>query len=339
MNTALSSLLTLCIGATVLSYIITGVVAKSGFLSDPVSARSNHTVPTSRAGGLVVLFVAITLCGVAWSAGAPLPPPVAVMALCAGALGALDDATPLAPTLKLGVLLALSILTTLVSGVVLAVPIPFVGMVALPALVAWPLAVFFVLGFVNAFNFMDGLNGMAGGIGMAGIGLIVATGAAGSVGLVIVALILAAVLFGFTIRNVMKGSIFLGDAGSLSVGLFLAASALWSSQADASYFYIFAIGMLPLIIDTAFTLLRRAREGKSVLDAHKEHLYQRLREQGWSHQAVSAAYTALTILCGTLALSLGRSPTGLWLAGVLGIAAYSAAIFWMFRFRSGGSPN
>jgi UDP-N-acetylmuramyl pentapeptide phosphotransferase/UDP-N-acetylglucosamine-1-phosphate transferase len=334
----LTALLFLCAGWALLAYVFTGVAASFGVMTDPVSERSNHIVPTSRAGGFVLLFLMTVLASILALADAPAPPGIAVAAFIAGVIGLLDDARPLSASLKFVLLLLVSALTVRLAGPLPALPI--IGAEALPPLLHTLLATMFVFVFVNAFNFMDGLNGMSGGVGMVGLGVLVVAGAGAGMDLLLLLVAAAAAIYGFTIRNVLTGGIFLGDAGSLSIGTLLAGGALYVGQYDNGGFYAFVIAMVPYLADVAATLARRWNRGDRLFEPHKEHFYQRLRTRGYSHEAVALTYTLLSALGGVLGLWAGAQygNTGLWASGVSMVLVFIATLAVMFR-RAGAASD
>jgi UDP-GlcNAc:undecaprenyl-phosphate GlcNAc-1-phosphate transferase len=156
------------------------------------------------------------------------------------------------------------------------------------------------------FNFMDGVNGISAahaliaGIVYALLGwwqhdlFLVPAGAA-----------VAAGALAFLPWNAGRAKVFLGDAGSYTLGAalaFLAAYALIRGvPAEA------VLGPLALYLaDTAWTLQRRIRAGERWLQPHRTHIYQRWCDAGWSHQRVTltaAAVTALLSLLGAVSLT------------------------------------
>ena len=88
----------------------------------------------------------------------------------------------------------------------------------------------------------------------------------------------------------------------------------------------------PLLFDTGFTLIRRARARRDLFAGHREHLYQRVVVAGRSHREVAAGYAAAAAVTGNLALSWSAAPAvaqiGM-LAGVVLVAAGYAA--WVSR--------
>ena len=277
--------------------------------------RSSHTVPTPRGGGVPVaagLLVAAGLIGGVIAA-------VFAFAVAAFALlGFAEDLRGLTAGRRLilqaagGVLVAV----VLVSGLAG----PTARLVLLAALCAvW------IIAFVNAFNFMDGVNGISGahaliaGVVYALLGwwqhdaFLVPAGAA-----------VAAGALAFLPWNAGRAKVFLGDAGSYTLGAalaFLAAYALISGvPAEA------VLGPLALYLaDTSWTLQRRIRAGERWLQPHRTHIYQRWCDAGWSHQEVTLLTSALTVLLcllgvvgmlgGTL-VRMSADLAGLWVVAV-----------------------
>lgn len=154
-----------------------------------------------------------------------------------------------------------------------------IELVDVPEGLRWPLAALWLLGVCNAFNLLDILDGLAGGTGA----VIAAALAAVAVtthqwGLAAAALALAGALAGFVIFNFHPARIYLGDAGSLSVGLVLAALALdirWSDHSPAGFLAPLAIFALPLA-DTLYVSVLRARAGKPFWHGSRDHFPIRL---------------------------------------------------------------
>ena len=293
--------LTLTVLSAAVAYGVTGVAARQVWLPDIPKGRSNHRHPVSRAGGVVVLIL-ISLLVTGWGLiGVVDVPKAALIGVGAGLLGLLDDVTDMPARLKFAALLVLCGIGVALTGPVTGLPLP-AGMTDLPAWAGYLVGVIFLFGFVNMLNFMDGLNGIAGGAALVGLGLMTLLSAPVLPGMALVSMVAAAALYGFLLRNVRADGIFLGDAGSLSAGLFLSAASLETGQYLPAVPYLLGVTFLPFIADVAVTLLLRARRGENVLEAHNQHIYQRLRRGGWSHQAVALAYGVLVLVSGILAV-------------------------------------
>ncbi len=152
-------------------------------------------------------------------------------------------------------------------------------------LLAVPFTMFWLLGAINAFNLVDGVDGLA-----SSLGLIISLGLAGmavmfghgAYGLIPVAL--AGSLAGFLVYNFPPARIFLGDAGSMLIGLLLGTLAIRCSlkgPATAALVVPTAIMTLP-ILDVSMAILRRKLTGKSLYETDRGHLHHCLIAKGFS---------------------------------------------------------
>ncbi|MBK8316678.1 MAG: glycosyltransferase family 4 protein [Acidobacteria bacterium] len=167
------------------------------------------------------------------------------------------------------------------------------------------LTIILLTGFSNFFNFMDGIDGLAGGVGviysLALAAVCIGTGhrllGAGS-------LMMAAACLGFLAHNFPPAKIFMGDVGSLFIGYVLAAFAVLTTNSGERPAPFIAVLLIfgSFIYDAVFTLLRRARRGEKLYEAHRSHLYQRLVIAGQSHRRVSLTYYGLSALLAPAAL-------------------------------------
>jgi len=286
--------------------------------------RSSHTVPTPRGGGIPVAAGLLVAAGLIGSANA------AVFAFAVAAFG------------LLGLTAGRRLILQAAGGAMVAIVL--VSGLAEPAAVLVLLVAFcaaWIAGFVNAFNFMDGVNGISGAHALiAGVvyaclgwwghdGFLVPAGAA-----------VAASALAFLPWNAGQARVFLGDAGSYALGAALATLAAYAVlhgiPAEA------ALGPLVLYIaDTAWTLQRRIRAGERWLEAHRTHVYQQWCDAGWSHQRVTAAAAASTVLLsllGTASLAGDpalRAAADLAGAGVLGTYLRSPALLARRAARAG----
>ena len=288
-----------CGGVVVAAEAVTVPLLRRAAIIDVPCGRSSHTIPTPRGGGVPVAAGLLVASGLMWGANAA----VFGFAVAAfGLLGLAEDLHGLPPGRRLiwqaasGAMVAI----VLVSG--LAEPMATVLLLAV-------LGMTWITGFVNAFNFMDGVNGISGahaliaGVVYAGLGwwqhdgFMVPAGAA-----------VAASALAFLPWNAGQARVFLGDAGSYTLGGALATLAAYAVihgiPAEA------ALGPLALYIaDTAWTLQRRIRAGERWLEPHRTHTYQKWCDVGWSHQRVTVMAAATTVLLSLLgAASLAGDP-------------------------------
>ena len=138
--------------------------------------------------------------------------------------------------------------------------------------------------------------------------------------------LLAASCAGFLALNRPPARIFMGDGGSLAIGYLLGSLVVvFSRELAAMDSMAWLTGMtvlVPFIFDVLLTLVRRWKNRENLMQAHREHLYQRLMITGMGHEAVLRLNIRYFIVCGALALA-GQQFGGGWgrvIAGLLAAA-------------------
>jgi UDP-N-acetylmuramyl pentapeptide phosphotransferase/UDP-N-acetylglucosamine-1-phosphate transferase len=146
----------------------------------------------------------------------------------------------------------------------------------------------FTVWFINLYNFMDGMDGFAGGMGTLGFGFLAYLGwLAGQDFFALSGLLIAGANLGFLLCNFPPARIFMGDAGSTTMGFLAAGMSLWGVRDGLFPMWIPILIFSPFIVDATVTLIRRLVHGDKVWQAHRSHYYQRLvllggiREQCW----------------------------------------------------------
>lgn len=318
--------------------------ARRKALLDVPTERSSHTVPTPRGGGLGIVL-ALVACLVAEAlrhgdASRALPA-LAVLAACG--VGYADDRRAMKWPPKLALLLAAAALALPVATV-RTVEVPYAGTVDLGPL-AVPLSLFWFCGFANAFNFMDGINGIAGLTALvSGAAFSIAGWSAGDERTAFLGAVTAGAAAGFLPWNFPRARIFMGDSGSLPLGMLLATIAAQASapappgRATATLEFPACVLLLgPYLFDVTFTLVRRAREGKPLGQAHKEHLYQRLERGLGGHAPSALAFASLAAATSALALTYGgRGDLGRTLSLTLPPLILLASAPWVFAREARG---
>ncbi|MDP9431722.1 MAG: undecaprenyl/decaprenyl-phosphate alpha-N-acetylglucosaminyl 1-phosphate transferase [Actinomycetota bacterium] len=322
-----------------------------------VRDRDVHSIPTPYGGG-VAMYVGIAA-GLVVASRLPALQSVFELSrepqavLQAGALlvvlGTVDDRWPLDALTKLaGQILAAGVLV--LGGVqLLYLPDPRGGnnFISLGPDLGVPLTVLIVVLTINAVNFIDGLDGLAAGVvGIAALSffvysynLSVVYGFVRAVPPTLIAAILVGACAGFLPHNFNPARIFMGDAGSMLLGLLLAAATVSvTGQIDPSAITgldVFPV-LLPLLlpvavlavplVDLLLAVVRRTRHGRSPFAPDKLHLHHRLLEIGHSQtRAVLIMYLWSGLLAFTaVALSMASGP--LPVLGVAGVVAIVAAI-------------
>jgi UDP-N-acetylmuramyl pentapeptide phosphotransferase/UDP-N-acetylglucosamine-1-phosphate transferase len=268
------------------------------------NARSSHATATPQGAGLAVMasLLMVSAAAVALRVAAPPPSliPVLAGAVFLTVIGALDDAQALSATWRLvGQTIA-------ALGIVLTLPDDFRLIEALPLVVERALMVAGVVWFVNAVNFLDGLDWMTVAqvvpmtLGVAilqGFGVVPPT-----IGMLALALLGATL--GFAYFNKHPAQIFLGDAGSLPIGLLLAYLLIYVAEAHLVSALLLALYTLA---DATITLFRRLLAGESILSAHRSHFYQRAVANGLRVQQVTARLFWLGLWLMTLAIAAAQA--------------------------------
>ena len=243
----------------------------AGFALDEPNARSMHSHPVPRTGGIAVLGAAALCLGFgALPSWLPLG-----LALVLAAVSFADDVRGVPTVLRLSIHVGAA---AVLVWYLLSPMNPF-GMVLLVLAVAW---------ITNAYNFMDGSDGLAGGMGVIGFAAY-AAGAlmAGGAALAAASLALAAACAGFLVYNYHPARIFLGDVGSIPLGFLAAGLGLqgWRDDLWPLWFPLLVFG--PFIADATVTLLRRLARRERIWWAHREHYYQRLARMGFGHRGTA----------------------------------------------------
>jgi len=298
------------------------------------NVRSSHTVPTPQGGGIAV--VAATF-GASYGASFLLapgavsaaPPAMLVAAIIVMAgVGAAADIHPIdvAPRLLLQMLA--------VAAVIYVLP---VELRVVPVLPWWTERILLVIGgvwFVNLVNFMDGLDWMTAAE------VVPITAALASIGLlgllppraVVISLALCGAMIGFAYFNRPVAKLFLGDVGSLPIGLVLC----WLLVLLAGSGGRAAALLLPLyyLADSTITLLRRLGKGEQIWQAHRSHFYQRATDRGFTVIDVVGRVFVVNLVLAALALMTVILPSHA--IDIAALIAGAAAVGWLlFAFAHG----
>jgi UDP-N-acetylmuramyl pentapeptide phosphotransferase/UDP-N-acetylglucosamine-1-phosphate transferase len=273
---------------------------RSSALAHPVD-RSSHREPTPQGGGVGVVLSTLTVTWLAATLVAPLPPALVLLSALSAAVGLLalvgllDDIHGLAPAPRLlAQFLAVSLVVTLMPGDGRLVP-------TLPIWIERACLIVLGVWFVNLVNFMDGIDWMTVAEVVPITAAIAIFGLGGIVPPIVtlVALALCGAMLGFAPFNRPMARLFLGDVGSLPIGLVLG----WLLLFLAFSGHLAAALLLPLyyLADASITLLLRIRRGETVWQAHRTHFYQRAVAGGLSVPAVVARVIATNVALAALA--------------------------------------
>jgi UDP-N-acetylmuramyl pentapeptide phosphotransferase/UDP-N-acetylglucosamine-1-phosphate transferase len=288
------------------------------------NARSSHTTPTPQGGGIVVIGTTIAVTGgmlliSAASAESELRLAVVFLSviLMAG-VGVVADKRPIAaaPRLVLQTFAVIAVLSTLPSELRLLPVVPWwIERIVLLTGTLW---------FINLVNFMDGLDLMT----VAEVVPITATlGITGLLGILpwpeaVISFALCGAMIGFAVFNRPIAKLFLGDVGSLPIGLLLG----WLLLLLAGNGGHAAAILLPLyyLADSTITLLRRAANREAIWQAHRSHFYQRATDRGFRVIGVVARVFAVNVALALMALA-----TIVWPEDIVALSAGAAIVAWL----------
>lgn len=366
-------LLTLCVTAAV-TYLLTGPVRKFAIAvgaMPAIRARDVHREPTPRLGGIAMfgglcagLIVAdhlANLDGVFELSNEP-------RALLSGAaliwlIGVLDDKFEIDALIKLGGQMIAAAVMVLQGLTILWLPIPGVGTVPLTQWQGTLLTVALVVITINAVNFVDGLDGLAAGmVCIAAAALFLYTyrlwygyGIEAAAPATLFTAILMGMCLGFLPHNMHPARIFMGDSGSMLIGLVLAAGAISvTGQVDPDAMKLFAgserqatHAMLPVFIplllpltiiaipaaDLVLAIVRRTWNGQSPFAADRGHLHHRLLEIGHSHSRSVLIMYFWSALIAFGAVGYSVHSTSMWIVLlIVGLSALGLILLLMPRF-------
>ncbi|WP_316745313.1 MraY family glycosyltransferase [Streptomyces sp. MK7] len=354
-------LLTLCITAAV-TYLLTGPVRKFAIVAGAmpeIRARDVHREPTPRLGGIAMFFgmcAGLLVADHLTNLNEVFEKSNEPRALLSGAaliwlIGVLDDKFEIDALIKLGGQMIAAGVMVMQGLTILWLPVPGVGTVALTQWQGTLLTVALVVITINAVNFVDGLDGLAAGMVciaaaaffMYAYRIWYSYGIEAAAPATLFAAVLMGMCLGFLPHNMHPARVFMGDSGSMLIGLVLAAGAISvTGQVDPDVMNLFAGSernavhqmvpvyiplLLPLTIiaipasDFVFAVVRRTWRGQSPFAADRGHLHHRLLQIGHSHSRAVLIMYFWAALIGFGALAYSVNSASMWI--VLGIVVLS----------------
>jgi UDP-GlcNAc:undecaprenyl-phosphate GlcNAc-1-phosphate transferase len=290
---------------------LTRLGPRLGFVDLPDDFLKPHTGAAVPLGG-VAIFVAVHVSLVAAERFDPGLLAASGMLLV---LGLADDRIGLSPRLRLAVEVA--------AGVVLAMAS---DLAAFPGgMRSLLIGVVLVVVTVNAVNLLDGLDGLAGSTA-----LVTAAGTAAlaaSRGLdTTFGMILVAALAGFLVWNWPPARMFLGDNGAYTVGIFLVYGMLAATLPSSETLGLVAFGLIGVFaVDLAVTLLRRALRRRPLFAGDRSHVYDQLRDRGWTVPRIDLTFAASQAAVVVIVIGIDRT-LGPWPRVVVLMAVFVAAV-------------
>jgi len=288
--------------------------------------RSSHKIPTLQGGGIAVIAATTVVCyGALYFLAASAPTlPLAILftaVILIAAVGVTADIRPI------DVVPRLLLQAIAVALAIYAVP---PDLRILPIVPWWMERIALVIGglwFVNLTNFMDGLDWMTVAETVPITGALAAIGVTGVLPpqAIVVSLALCGAMIGFAYFNRPVAKLFLGDVGSLPIGLTLG----WLLVLLAGNGGRTAAILLPLyyLADSTITLVRRLINGEKIWLAHRSHFYQRATDRGFAVIEVVGCVFAVNLVLAALAFATVLLPSPI--TDTAALSAGAALVGWL----------
>jgi UDP-N-acetylmuramyl pentapeptide phosphotransferase/UDP-N-acetylglucosamine-1-phosphate transferase len=319
------------LAAALASAVLLAIIMRTlpaDFLGAAVTERSNHTQAARQLGGLAIvpaIIASLWIFGPESGLNLQFLVTTTIAAVLLWVTGFFDDRHHLPESIRL-------MSQLLASGIGVYGLGPDFRLLPelLPFFLERGLLVLALVYFINLTNFMDGLDLMVvSGLGIP-LALLAGFSAFGltALGTGNMAASIAGGLAGFAVFNRPKAKVFLGDSGSLPIGL-LSGLAFFMVARDMS---IWTGLILPLffIADATSTLLMRLAAGENIFAAHSKHAYQVAKRSGWSAWQVVISVGILNLVLGACALATAQHG----LPRIIGVlVALIAAALLLYRFR------
>ncbi|TVT82781.1 glycosyltransferase family 4 protein [Pseudomonas sp. H3(2019)] len=320
------------------SFLLTAALRKyalSRSLMDIPNARSSHSVPTPRGGGVAIVLGVLLALGLLFFAGIISSSDFLAIAGAGAAIaviGFMDDHGHIAARWRLlGHFGAAGWLLFWLGG------LPAVELGGISLNLGWlghVLALFYLVWLLNLYNFMDGIDGIASLEAICVcLGACLIYWMAGLESLIWAPLLLAIAVAGFLYWNFPPARIFMGDAGSGFLGIVLGGFSLQAAWVSAPMLWAWLILLGVFIVDATFTLFRRLLRGDKVYEAHRSHAYQFASRHFGRHLPVTLAVGLINLFW---LLPIAVCVTRYGLDGALGvILAYAPLLVLAVKFRAG----
>jgi glycosyltransferase WbpL len=295
---AVLTAITVLVGSALLTGLVLKLASSRGVLDVP-NARSSHSVPTPRGGGVAIVLAttaALIVLALRGSLQFNLLFALAGGGVAVAAVGFADDRRPLSTGARLAVHFAAAIWAVAWLG-----GMPSVRIADHIVTFGWGGYLLGTIGIVwtlNLFNFMDGIDGIAASeaVFIACAGALLALVGGNSAAVPATGLVFGAACVGFLVWNWPPARIFMGDVGSGYLGYVIAVLALAATRDDPVALWVWLILGGGFFVDATVTLVRRLVRGDRVHKAHRSHAYQWLARRWGSHRRVTVAVMMLNLI-------------------------------------------
>lgn len=260
-------------------------IAKHVGAMDIPNARKIHKHPMPRLGGLGI-FIGFLFGYMLFGTHSAIMNSILISSFIVVMTGVIDDIKPLPAGVKFIGQLAASCIIVFYGNILLK-DISAFGIYIDFGILAIPLTIFFILGCINCMNLIDGMDGLAAGISVIyffTIGVIAVIQSKFGLDFVLTFVMLGSTL-GFLVHNFYPASIFMGDSGSMFLGLIISVIALLGFKNVTMTSLIIPVLLLAIpILDTLFAILRRLIKGESISTPDKFHIHHQLLNRNFSQR-------------------------------------------------------
>lgn len=298
------------------------------FFTDRPGARKVHQKITPRIGGISIVISLILLLFL-WNytpfmnlpnIGSQLLMAVIIGTIGITFIGLLDDIVlfSISSPAKFLIEVVIAVLMISISGIKLDT-FYFASQEYSTGIFAWPLTVLWLVGVTNALNLIDGVDGLAGMVSLVSFCTIgILANLSGDHGIVIFCTLFAGLIFGFLAHNISPARVFLGDTGSLFLGMVIALLCVYLVSSENHYYPVVVAPLIvgfPLV-DVTLAMARRFLKtittGESIfrgilktMDADNDHIHHRLMFRGLRHSQTTIVITIYAITTCAVAVVIG----------------------------------
>lgn len=283
------------------SILITRATGATGYhlgLTDAPDARKLHQGSVPLTGGIAIFLT--VLLGIAVLDIPPLTFPMLGIAMLVFAVGVFDDIRHINPWLRLAIQYGAGILLATYGGIAIYQVGNLLGLGDIPLLLLTvPLTALAVAGLSNAYNMIDGIDGLAAAtiaLPLAVLYTLALQAGHPEASFLLLILVPLVVFLAFNLGpdNTLLPRIFLGDSGSITLGFLVTASLVYFSQGEQAVILpVTALWLVTLpLMDMLATMLRRAKQGRKLMEADRSHLHHTLMNMGFS-----ARQTLVLLMC------------------------------------------
>lgn len=302
---------------------------------DIPNARSSHSIPTPRGGGVAIVvafLLALPVLGLAQLVPGSALVAIGGAGILVAVIGFMDDHGHIAARWRLlGHFVAAAWSLFWLGG------LPSITVFGISLDLGWMgciMAAIYLVWMLNLYNFMDGIDGIASVEAISAcLGACLLYWCGGFESLIWVPALLAMAVGGFLFWNFPPARIFMGDAGSGFLGVVLGVISIQAAWVSSQLLWAWLILLGVFIVDATFTLIRRLLRGDKVYEAHRSHAYQFASRKSGRHLPVTLGVLVINLVW---LLPVALCVVVLGLDGLLGlIVAYIPLILLAIRYHAG----